>query len=153
MTALTLGETTSPISQIVSAVLKLVTGYFLLVLDWVQARVPSLLSYVVVAIASVSTVALILRIALWVLKAVLQLLWCSIQWLGQAFVCSLGFGSKGVKKGGINKIWLLHVESLIFLRLRCCDLPILPLGSDHPYRFHILVIPVCGCKAALVKLR
>ncbi|KAI6123992.1 hypothetical protein EDD16DRAFT_590791 [Pisolithus croceorrhizus] len=118
MTALTLGETTSPISQIVSAVLKLVTGYFLLVLDWVQARVPSLLFYVVVAIASVSTVALIPRIALWVLKTVLQLVWCSIQWLGQAFVCSLGFGSKGVKK-------------------------------DHPYRFHILVIPVCGCKAAL----
>lgn len=101
MTALTLGETTSPISQIVSAVLKLATGYFLLVLDWVQARVPSLLFYVVVAIASVSTVALIPRIALWVLKTVLQLVWCSIQWLGQAFVCSLGFGSKGVKKGSV----------------------------------------------------
>ncbi|KAI6164136.1 hypothetical protein EDD17DRAFT_376995 [Pisolithus thermaeus] len=136
-TAIASGETASSVSQI------FVTENSPPVSDseWV-------FFFVVVAIV-VSIFGLALRIALWMLKTALRLVCCSLQWLVQAFVRFLGFGSKGVTKGSISNIWLLHAESPIFLRFRCCDLPILALGSDHSCRFHILITPVHGCKAGL----
>ncbi|KAI6106485.1 hypothetical protein EV401DRAFT_2008491 [Pisolithus croceorrhizus] len=128
-TALASGAIPSLVSQIVSAMLKFVTEN--------SPPVSGSVFFFVAVVILVSIFSLALRIALY------------LHWLGRAFVRFLGFGSKGVTKGSISNTWLLHAGSPIFLRFPCCDLPILALGSDHSCRFHILIIPVYGCRAAL----
>ncbi|KAI6095169.1 hypothetical protein EV401DRAFT_2048123 [Pisolithus croceorrhizus] len=94
-TAIASGETASSVSQIVSAVPKFVTENSPPVSD----SVPEWVFFFVVVAIVVSIFGLALRIALWMLKTALRLVCCSLQWLVQAFVRFLGFGSKGVTKG------------------------------------------------------
>ncbi|KAI6123204.1 hypothetical protein EDD16DRAFT_1567543 [Pisolithus croceorrhizus] len=156
MIAVTPDETTPPLSHIVSTVVKFFTEYFILVSDWITDHLPEAQEWVTshpfhVAAAIVGVVLLIFVFVPWILswvalavnavwsglKSIFQLVWRSLQWFGRAFVHCLGFRTKGVTKGSISRVWLLHVQSLIFLRLRCCALPIPALRRVHSCWLHL----------------
>ncbi|KAI6125290.1 hypothetical protein EV401DRAFT_1938928 [Pisolithus croceorrhizus] len=148
MIAVTPDETTPPLSHIVSTVVKFFTEYFILVSDWITDHLPEAQEWVTshpfhVAAAIVGVVLLIFVFVPWILswvalavnavwsglKSIFQLVWRSLQWFGRAFVHCLGFRTKGVTKGSISRVWLLHAG---------------PFLLAPPF-----IIPVCGRDAAL----
>ncbi|KAI6011145.1 hypothetical protein PISMIDRAFT_291286 [Pisolithus microcarpus 441] len=89
MTTVTSDETIPSMSHIISTVVKFVTGYFLLVSDWIIDHFPEVQGWVIsqplYAAAAIVGVAILVFVL--------------VPWLGRVFVRCLGFGTKGVTRG------------------------------------------------------
>ncbi|KAI5987513.1 hypothetical protein EDD15DRAFT_2293321 [Pisolithus albus] len=104
MTTVTSDEFVPSISHIISTVVKFVTGYFVLVSDWITDHFSEVQGWVIshplyVAAAIFGVVILVFVLVPCIASSAFQLAWRGLQWLGRAFVRCLGFGTKGVTKG------------------------------------------------------